>query len=108
GQAQEEAVPAVGRPRLVLSAEEVAFGKVKPEDAPRRIVEVRNAGNAPLRIERVGSSCACTAARLESRELAPGEATSLAIALHLSDYDADHVRTRVSLVTNDPERAEAA
>ncbi len=92
---------------MALSADRVNFGEVQPEDTPKETVEVRNAGDEPLRIERVGSSCGCTTARLEPSVLAPGEATPLEIALSLADYGSDHVRTRITLVTNDPERPEA-
>jgi hypothetical protein len=61
----------------------------------------RNVGEADLRIEAVGTSCACTQAGVETATLKPGEASVLQFSINIGPSVGD-VRERVFVYSNDP------
>jgi len=88
-------------PRLELSQREWNFGRVWSGDPCQTEVELRNTGNATLRIINVKSSCGCAVAKPKRSELAPGEADAMVVT-----YDTRKNQKKVShtitIETNDP------
>ncbi|MDD5557099.1 MAG: DUF1573 domain-containing protein [bacterium] len=68
------AVPAGPVPRIVFEAREHDFGSVVGEEKAEHVFRFRNEGEGDLRIERVTSTCGCTAALLSSDAIPPGGA----------------------------------
>lgn len=95
-------VLAVG-PKLVSDVNEVNFGEVFQGEKVEKIFPFRNAGDAPLLIERVKSSCGCTAALVSSSELAPGAAGELRAVFDSARFSGE-VQKSVYLYSNDPAR----
>jgi hypothetical protein len=77
------------------------FGRALPGKALRKQFVLRNAGDAELVIERVDTSCHCTAAIAGSTRLLPGRSTALTVSLDTSGLRG-HVERRVLVRSNDP------
>ncbi len=90
------------RPSIVLDATTVDFGPLAVRAT--KVVMVRNAGRAPLRIVAISTSCGCTTAAIERTMLAPNSAGTLAITFDPSAHGPEPgpARHAVYLRTNDP------
>lgn len=62
------------------------FGKVDEGTQVVHEYEVKNAGNAPLKIQRLVSPCGCTAATTESDTIQPGTATKVRVSFNTSGF----------------------
>lgn len=107
-QAQEPTAPTTApaasqqpAPRLVLSTKEWNFGQLWYGDPCKTEVELKNTGNATLKITRVKSSCGCMAARPKKKELAPGE-TDIMTVTYDTTKDAKRISQIITIITNDP------
>lgn len=100
---------AAGRPQIVLEATALELGDLSNGVVAERDVTVTNAGDAPLVVESVMTTCGCTNAALEPMTLAPGQSGTLHIAFdsgaHGPDLRGDVMR-RVMLASNDPAQPE--
>ncbi len=66
-------------PSLKLSTEKIEFGTM-PEGPPaQKVVTLTNDGDAPISIDNVSTSCACTNTKYAKSTLAPGESVDLEI-----------------------------
>ncbi|OGR29455.1 MAG: hypothetical protein A2091_08160 [Desulfuromonadales bacterium GWD2_61_12] len=90
-------------PQLVAEQSELSFGEVFQGEKVERVFLFRNAGDAPLLIERVKSSCGCTAALVSSSELAPGATGELRAVFDSARFSGE-VQKSIYLYTNDPAR----
>ncbi len=94
-------VNAQSGPRLELSQREWNFGQIWA-GAPCRIeIELRNVGDAPLKILNIRSSCGCAMARPQKSELAPGETDTMTVTYD-TKKNAKVVKQTITLMTNDP------
>jgi hypothetical protein len=93
-------------PRLVVEPSRFDFGSALPGKRLTKEFSLRNMGSAPLRIEKLASSCACTAFLLDEKDrtLPPGRSAPLRVTLTTPARPGRVVET-VSLTTNDGERA---
>jgi len=88
-------------PKLRLATNQFNFGMVKEGEIVKTKIDISNIGTAILDIRDVKSSCGCTAALLNKKQLNPGEKGSLAIEFDTSDRNGKLTRT-VTLYSNDP------
>ena len=88
-------------PRLQLSQREWDFGQIWTGDPCRIGIEMKNIGDALLKILDIRSSCGCTAAEPGKRELAPGESDTMTVTYD-TNKTAKAVKHTVTIVTNDP------
>ena len=65
--------------QIELSAAEFDFGVIPNTGPVSQTFQVRNAGDGPLAISGVSTSCGCTTADVANHELAPGERTDLTV-----------------------------
>lgn len=91
------------QPHIEVPVDFHDLGVVPPEAEPEATFVVRNAGQAPLTISRVYTTCACTTADLTASVIPPGK-----VALLTVHFDADYhdvrgetVRRGVILENND-------
>lgn len=77
------------------------FGTIYEGETVRHVFSFANSGNAPLVIEKLSSSCGCTAALSSAKSLAPGESGEIQ-----ASFDSTRFRGSISksiyLYTNDP------
>jgi hypothetical protein len=78
--AADRAAPAVG-PRIAVEPEGFDFGKALVNRTLKKEFVVRNIGSADLIVDRVTTSCGCTAALLDDKQLKPGATATLRVEL---------------------------
>lgn len=88
-------------PRLVVDQVEYNFGSVPQGEKVQHSFTFSNAGDAPLIVQKVRSSCGCTAALVTSRNLGPGESGELKTSFDSARFRGEVSKT-VYLYTNDP------
>lgn len=93
-------------PRIRFAQELFDFGTVEQGQKVVHVFEFTNAGNVPLEISDVTTSCGCTATMLSSRRLAPGEKGQVRAEFDSEKYR-DKVQIWLHLFTNDPRRRQA-
>ncbi len=93
-------VPAA--PRIEAPDSAYAFGWRDSAETVTNRFTLRNAGDAPLHISEIRTSCACSRVEPERRVLAPGEETSLEVRTALRGLNG-RVRKSVTVVSNDPD-----
>jgi hypothetical protein len=104
-------------PRIAVSQEEIDFGELFMGEVPKKIIELSNKGEGDLRVQKIHSSCGCTAVRkvssvdvslkdLESGAkemvLKPGEETDIEISLDTSKMKGP-LQKEVRVESNDTE-----
>ena len=97
------------QPRIEVETDSVDFGEMINGEIATREVRVRNAGDAPLVVEAVSTSCGCTTAILEPMTIQPGETALLRIEFDSGAHgpEANGPLTRqVFIASNDPEQTE--
>ncbi|AMV73036.1 DUF1573 domain-containing protein [Desulfuromonas carbonis] len=93
-------------PRLMVENLDFDFGQVYQGDRVDHVYQFRNAGDATLNIEKVRSSCGCTAALVSEKAIPPGQSGEIK-----ASFDSTRFRGRVNksiyLYTDDPAHPEA-
>jgi hypothetical protein len=77
------------------------FGRALAHRTLRKEFTLRNAGERELVIEKVTTTCGCTAAIAGETTLKPGRSTPLSVTLETREYRG-HVERRVLVRSNDP------
>lgn len=88
-------------PRFEIEASDYDFGTVFEGEKVTRTFRFRNAGQTPLTIDRVRSSCGCTVPRLSAEVVAPGDVAEIEAVFDTSRFRGRQVKT-IYLYTNDP------
>ncbi len=101
-------VPAPGAVSAKVPRVEVAnpiynFGTALSGQPLRHVFEIRNAGDAPLQIKSVTTSCGCTAAKPSRSVLAPGEGSRIDAQVD-TRFEQGHSLSVVTVTTNDPQK----
>ncbi|HEY3119120.1 MAG TPA: DUF1573 domain-containing protein [Vicinamibacteria bacterium] len=98
-----EAAPsrAQAAPRLAVEPPGFAFGRVLANRIVHKQFVVRNWGDADLTIEKISTSCGCTAALADAHVIKPGRSTVLRVTVD-TRRDLGPVVRSIVLKTNDP------
>lgn len=96
--------------RIELSATEFDFGAIPNTGPVSQTFQVRNGGQGMLEIAGVSTSCGCTMAGIDSRSLAPGQATDLVVTYDPQAHDGatGEFMRLVYVRSSDPETPEAS
>jgi hypothetical protein len=97
--------PSAAGSRIMVEPTRVDFGRVLTQRTVTRSVQVRNAGQVDLVIERVSSSCDCTVARDYDTVVKPGRSTTLKVSLDTREAPGRVVRSLL-IHSNDPTRSQ--
>ena len=100
--AAEMAVAAA--PRIVVEEESFDFGTILQGEKVEKVFRFRNEGDAPLLVDKVKTSCGCTAALLSASTLAPGESGEVRTSFDSTRFSGA-VQKTVAIYSNDPSRA---
>lgn len=95
-------------PRIEITPNSYDFGAI-PYRAVEKKFTVKNLGGSPLRITGLSTSCGCTRAEMEKRELLPGEEAELLVTFDpnvMSEQLEGEVYRVAYVKSNDPERPE--
>jgi hypothetical protein len=94
-------------PRIVVEPATRDLGEVLQQPLAVSYT-VRNQGDAPLRVERITTSCGCTEAVIDQDTIPPGESTQLRVTLDPTEDDLSGDQVRVIYIrSNDPKTPEA-
>lgn len=91
-----------GKPKVVFKETQFDFGKIKQGEVVIHEFIFRNEGQSPLKINRVTTSCGCTAALVSEKEIAPGKEGRLKVTFDSHGYS-DKVVKYIYFDCNDPE-----
>lgn len=92
------------KPRAVFKETSHDFGKVKQGDVVSHEFVFKNEGGAPLIVDRVETTCGCTAALVSEKRIAPGKEGKIKTTFDTRGY-AGRLSKYVYLVSNDGESA---
>ncbi len=92
-------------PKLVLSQPSWDFGQVWEEEIQNLVLTLKNEGGAELVITEVRTTCGCTVAQPEKRNLMPGESTTVKVHFDGRGKQGD-VGSKVIITSNDPAQPE--
>lgn len=79
------------------------FGKVKEGEVVTYSFTFQNKGKLPLEIKNIQTSCGCTAAVVDQKNLNPGESSTIKVNLDTKNRQGRMTRT-VTIVSNDMEQ----
>jgi Protein of unknown function (DUF1573) len=88
-------------PQIAVDENEINFDPVTQGSKVEKVFTFKSVGDAILNIDRVKSSCGCTAALLSNRDLAPGESGEVRATFDSTRFQGLVVKT-IYLYTNDP------
>ncbi|MBP9837875.1 MAG: DUF1573 domain-containing protein [Proteobacteria bacterium] len=91
-------------PQIEVSSTVYNFGKVKEGSVVEHKFKIENNGAADLKIEKVHSSCGCTAAVLDSEVIKPSDKTDLKVTFDTAGFQGNKIKT-VRIYTNDPKQS---
>lgn len=89
-----------GKPRAVFKETTHDFGKVKQGDVVTHEFVFKNEGGAPLVVEKVETTCGCTAALVSEKTIAPGKEGKLKATFDTRGYSGRLARY-LYLISND-------
>jgi hypothetical protein len=97
-------IPGQGAPQAELPVSFFDFGRLASTEVVQEQFLVVNRGQAPLRIQRMYTTCGCTVADLSSAEIPAGQAGLVTITFDAGFHDVTGttVRRGVIMETNDP------
>ena len=95
-------VSALAAPHLVADEPGFNFGTIPQGKKVDHVFAIRNAGDAPLNIQRVRPSCGCTAANASSPVIQPGKSGEIKVTFDSANFSGKVGKT-VFLDTNDPQ-----
>ena len=93
-------------PKLELAEKLHDFGPATEGDRLTHVFVVKNAGGGTLIIDRVTTSCGCTAAVLKKKEIPPGSQGEIEVTFDTNHRGGDNKKT-ISIQSNDPSNPRA-
>lgn len=103
GQDKGETQGAVEGPRMEIDPESHDFGHVEQNQSLVKEFEIENVGDEDLVIDRISTSCGCTAALTSDKVVKPGKNTTLKVTFETRRYKGP-VERSISIASNDPRR----
>lgn len=90
------------QPDLVFEDSEYDFGEIYRGNRAEHIFTFTNKGKSELNIEKVRSSCGCTAAIISSKKIAPNESGEIKVTFNSGSYNGK-VSKNVTVYSDDPD-----
>lgn len=87
-------------PRLAVDPESWDFGRTLKNRVLEKQFTLKNVGEAELIIDKISTTCGCTAALLSEKTLGPGKSAVLRVTFETRDFDG-RVERKVLLRSND-------
>lgn len=90
-------------PQLVVDSSVIDWGSVYSGENKEHCFILKNAGDTPLVIQQVKSSCGCTAAMVSSKTILPAEQAELRVRFNSKNFRGQVTKT-VYVISNDPQQ----
>lgn len=94
-------------PQITFTESSYDFGNIEEGEVVIHNFVLKNTGGSTLVLERVKTSCGCTAALPQNREIAPGDTTSIRVSFDSHNRTGEKVHKTVTVYSNDPEHPQA-
>ena len=94
--------PADAKPKLEVSTTVWDFGEKWSGEPAETTLTLRNSGDAPLHIDRLKTSCGCTAARIDNKVLQPGRAEDVKVSYNTKKLK-ENVTQTIHVYSDDPD-----
>ncbi len=107
GKKEPPASAAASPPKLEIVEKSHDFGKATEGDKLTYVFKVKNSGSGPLLIDRVTTSCGCTAAVLKNKEVLPGGEGEIEVTFDTNHRGGDNQKT-ITIFSNDPTLPQAS
>jgi len=91
-----------GKPKIVCDEPEFDFGERRSDENVEHEFIIKNAGDGLLLIDKVRTTCGCTVAQPEKKEIQPGESTKIKATLKLASRQGPQTKS-ITVESNDPE-----
>jgi len=91
-----------GKPKIVCDEPEFDFGERRNDEKVEHEFIIKNAGDGLLLIDKVRTTCGCTVAQPEKKDLQPGESTKIKATLTLANRQGPQTKS-ITVESNDPE-----
>ncbi|MEZ6134482.1 MAG: DUF1573 domain-containing protein [Pirellulaceae bacterium] len=102
----EDNVTTAGTPKAeIVGGAEYKFGTMMHGETQSHVFTVRNVGDAPLKLEKSGSTCKCTTGTMDKNLLAPGEETTVTLTWTAQTAMPIYGQS-ATFTTNDPENTQ--
>lgn len=88
-------------PKIVFKEESWDFGSVKQGKVLTHVFVFKNEGDKTLKIDRVRTTCGCTAALVSEREIAPGKKGEIKVVFNTKGYGGSSSKY-IFVESNDP------
>jgi len=95
------AVSWAASPKIMVDRENFNFGRIYQGEKVAHTFRFQNAGDAPLNIQKVRTSCGCTAALLSTEVIPPGETGEVSATFDSARFRGNVIKT-IYLYTDDP------
>lgn len=98
-----------GSAQISAETTDFSFGEVVNGDIVSKRIEISNAGDKPLVVEAISTSCGCTKTSLDNMEIAPGESSTLIIRFDSGAHGPGVIGKlvrQVFIASNDPQQPE--
>ncbi len=95
---------AASAPDIHFDELEHDFGKINQNEKHTHVFKFRNMGDATLKIEKVRTSCGCTATSVSGDEIPPKETGELEVKFNSGSFE-DEVTKTIYIHSNDPDEA---
>ena len=89
-------------PKIFFPETEHDFGKVKEGKIVDYTFKLTNRGKSVLKIDKVNTSCGCTAALLSDKEIEPGKDGTIKVEFDTKNRSGEVTRT-IAVTSNDPD-----
>ncbi|MBI2427566.1 MAG: DUF1573 domain-containing protein [Ignavibacteriales bacterium] len=89
------------QPKIQLNSTKIDLGTIYHGDVKKVNLVVSNAGDKPLTISRIETSCGCTSAKKSVPTLAPGESDTIEISYNSTGFEGK-ITKAVTIQSNDP------
>jgi hypothetical protein len=95
------------KPEISVATKRHDFGLIKQGDVVTAEIAVRNLGNRELKIESVATSCGCTSAEVNPKNISSGSEGKLFVRYNSGAHpDKGPIERHVYIASNDPENTE--
>lgn len=91
------------KPRAVFKATSHDFGKIKQGDVVEHEFVFKNEGQAPLVVDKVETTCGCTAALVSAKTVGPGQEGRIKVVFDTRGY-AGRLTRYLYLISNDGDK----
>ena len=93
-------------PKIEIVEKMYNFGNATEGDRLTHVFKLKNSGTGPLLIDRVTTSCGCTAAVLKNKEVLPGGEGEIEVTFDTNRRGGDNHKT-ITILSNDPNNPRA-